>query len=372
MDIPLADLKAQYETIKQEVDVAIGRVIDTTAFINGPDVADFEREFADYCNKKYTVGVSSGTEALRLALIASGVSASDEVITVPNTFIATAEAITAIGSKIRFVDVDEKTFNIDTQKINDAIALNTKAIIPVHLYGQPADMGEIIEIADENNLVVIEDCAQAHGAEYKKARVPVSSIGCFSFFPGKNLGAFGDAGAVVTDDEEIAEKILLLRDHGRAKGKKYEHSAVGYNARLDTLQAAVLRAKLKHLDEWNEKRRVHAEHYRNILRNAAVPEEADYAKHVYHQFVVGVKNRGQMQNYLRQNGISTGIHYPIPLHQQLAYSKIHGAEKYPVTEKLSKDILSLPIYPELTEKQINYIGEKVNEFKVNEFASKIN
>ncbi len=363
MNVPLADLKRQYLSIKDEIDSAIKNVIDNTTFINGPDVRDFEKEFAAYCGRKFSVGVSSGTEALRLALIASGIRAGDEVILPVNTFIATSEAVSTIGAKPVFVDVNEKTFNIDTEKIKTAITEKTKAILPVHLYGQCADMDEILDIAAENHLVVIEDCAQAHGSEYKHKKTPIDSIGCFSFFPGKNLGAFGDAGGIVTDEKDIAEKILLLRDHGRAHGEKYKHSHIGYNARLDTIQAAILRVKLRHLDEWNSARRHVAEVYRESLSGLDVPIEADYGKHTYHQFVVRTKARDKLQVYLKSNGISTGIHYPIPLHQQPAYAEEFSGQSFPIAEMLAKEIISLPIFPELSLEQLNYIIEKVNSFE---------
>ncbi len=365
MQIQLADLKKQYASIKSEIDKAIQNVIDNTSFINGPDVREFEKEFSVYCGKKFCVGVSSGTEALRLSLIATGIRPGDEVILPANTFIATAEAVSTSNAKPVFVDVNEKTFNIDTEKIRSAITEKTKAILPVHLYGQCADMDEILDIAAEHDLKIIEDCAQAHGSEYKQKKAPIGNLGCFSFFPGKNLGAFGDAGSVVTNDKDIAEKISLLRDHGREHGEKYKHACIGYNSRLDTLQAAILRVKLRHLDEWNQARRHVADVYRESLAGVEIPIEADYAKHTYHQFVVRTKVRDKLKTYLKNNGISTGIHYPIPLHQQPAYEKEFAGQSFPVTETLSKEILSLPIFPELSLEQLNYIIEKINSFESN-------
>jgi dTDP-4-amino-4,6-dideoxygalactose transaminase len=359
MQIPLVDLKIQYLSIKREIDEEIQKVLDNCNFIMGEEVKKFEEEFANYCNAKYVIGTSNGTDALFLALKAIDIKPGDEVITVPNTFIATTEAVTMAGGKIKFVDIDPYTYNIDPTKIENAITNKTKAIIPIHLYGNPADMDPIIEIAKRYNLKIIEDAAQAHGAEYNNKKVgTLGDIGCFSFYPGKNLGAYGDAGAVVTNNPEIANKIAMLRNHGRIK--KYEHEYEGYNCRLDTIQAAVLRVKLKYLNLWNESRRKHAKLYKDLLQNNNIilPKEENNCKHVYHIFAVRVPDRDIFLNKLKMDGIGAGIHYPIPLHLQPSY-KYLGSKvgDFPNTELFSRSVLSLPMYPELTNLQIKYIYE---------------
>ena len=364
MKIPLVDLKAHYLSIKTEIDEAIQRVIDNTAFIMGEEVKGFEEEFARYCNVKYAIGTSSGTTALHLALITCGVGAGDEVITVPNTFIATAEVISQCGAKVVFVDIDEKSYNLDPETLEAAITQKTKAILPVHLYGQPANLTPIIDIAKEHNLKVIEDAAQAHGAEYNGQKVGgIGDVGCFSFYPAKNLGAFGDAGMLVTNNDEIAKKVDMLRNHGRFT--KYEHLVEGYNYRLDALQAAILGAKLRHLDKWTDKRRYNANLYNELLQDANVitPKEMDYAKHVYHLYVIRATKRDELQNWLESNGISTGIHYPIPLHLQKAYEYLgHQVGDFPAAEKCANEILSLPMYPELKEEQIERIVKAIKRY----------
>jgi len=360
MQIPFVDLKAQYNLIKDEIDEVIHRVIDKTSFIMGEEVRRFEEEFALFCKAKYAVGVANGTEALMLALKACGLAIGDEVITVPNTFIATTEAITMIGAKIVFVDVDPDTYNIDPGKIEEKITAKTKAIIPVHLYGQPADMDPINQIARKYNLKIVEDAAQAHGAEYKGRRIgTLGDIACFSFYPGKNLGAYGDAGAVVTNNEELAQKVAMLRNHGRTK--KYLHQIEGFNSRLDALQAAILRVKLRHLEDWNKERREKAKLYNQLLEpfpKIITPKMLDSTVPVYHLYVVRIKNRDRLQNILKTKGISTGIHYPLPLHLQPAYSYLGYKEgEIPMTERVSKEILSLPMYAELKEEDITYICE---------------
>lgn len=366
MQIPLVDLKAQYLSIKEEIDEAIQRVLNKCNFIMGDEVKEFEEELASFCSAKYAVGVSSGTDALLLALKAINIQPGDEVITVPNTFIATTEAITMAGGKIKFVDIDEETFNIDTSKIESAITNKTRAILPVHLYGQPANMDPIIDVAKKYNLKVIEDAAQAHGAEYKNKRVgALGDIGIFSFYPGKNLGAYGDAGAVVTNDPDISNKIAMLRNHGRTK--KYEHEYEGYNCRLDTLQAAILRVKLKYISSWNEARRNHASSYRKLLQNTDIilPTEQKDNKHIYHIFAVRVADRDNLLNKLKNEGIGAGIHYPIPLHLQPAYRYL-GYKKgdFPITEKCAREIISLPMYPELDEVKIKKIAEAISKFTI--------
>ncbi len=361
--IPFVDLKAQYREIKEEIDDAVKDVLDNTAFIMGERVSNFEDRFAEYCNAKSCIGVSSGTSALLVALKAAGIKQGDEVITTPNTFIATTEAISELNAKVVFADIDRETYTIDPEKIKEKVTEKTKAIIPVHLYGQPADMDPIKEIAQENDLAIVEDCAQSHGAEYKGRKVPVSQIGCFSFYPGKNLGAYGDAGAIVTNDSEFAERAAMIRDHGRKKGEKYTHTIIGSNYRIDALQAAILNVKLKHLDEWIAKRRKNAQLYNDLLKDeVATPKEPEYSKHVYHLYVIRTKNRDNLQSQLKENQISTGIHYPIPLHLQPAYQDLHYKEgDFRDTEESTKEILSLPMYPELTEEQIKFIAEKIKE-----------
>jgi len=351
--IPFVDLKAQYNSIKEEIDEAIQNVINNTSFIMGEELKKFEEEFARFCDVKYAIGVANGSDALILALRACGIGEGDEVITVPHTFISTAEAISNVGGKVIFVD--------DVTKIEEKINKKTKAIIPVHLYGQPADMDPIMELAKKYNLKVIEDAAQAHGAEYKGKKVgSIGDVGCFSFYPGKNLGAYGDAGAVVANSEEIAEKIKLFRNHGRIT-KKYEHDIEGYSSRLDNLQAAILRVKLRHLTKWNNMRRRNAKKYNELLNNIGgitTPYEADYAKHVYHLYVIRIEKekRDKLREELKSKGIATGIHYPIPLHLQPAYNYLGYREgDFPVTEKASQEIISLPMFAELSDEQIGEI-----------------
>lgn len=364
--IQLVDLKAQYNTIKPEIDNAIKEIIDTTRFIGGSPVSNFEKEFANYCGKKHGIGVSSGTSALFVALKALGIGPGDEVITTPHTFIATAEVITQIGATIRFADILEDTMLIDPSKIEPLISKKTKAIIPVHLYGQPADMKPIMEIASKHGVKVIEDCAQAHGAEQNGKKVPVGDIGCFSFYPGKNLGAYGDAGMVVTNDSKIAEDATAFINHGRAKGEKYKHSFIGANFRIDSLQAAILSVKLKKIEDWNNARRNIAQKYNDQLSNVEevrVPFEKKGNKHVYHLYVIRTERRDALKDYLSKEGIACEIHYPVPLHLQPAYSFLGLKEgAFPVTERAAETILSIPMYPELNDGQIEFIAEKIESF----------
>lgn len=364
MNIPLVDLKAQYVSIRNEIDEAIRSVIDSTTFIGGESVAQFERQFASFCGAQYCVGVANGTDALELALTALGVGAGDEVLTAANTFFATAEAIANAGAKVVFVDNDPQSYTIDVSKLRDRITDRTKAIIAVHLYGQPADMEPINAIAEEFGLKVIEDAAQAHGAEYREKRVgTLGDVACFSFYPGKNLGAYGDAGAVVTNNEELSRLIRMRANHGRVQ--KYDHEFEGMNSRLDSLQAAVLQAKLKHLSSWNEARRKHAAQYNKWLTNPNVvkPVELEYARHVYHLYVVRVKNRKEIHAFLKNRGIGTGIHYPIALPRLKAYEdRSFRPGEFPVAESFMNEILSLPMYPELTEDQIRLVAGSINEF----------
>lgn len=361
--IPFVDLKSQMESVAADVDSAIKPILASGGFIMGPAVGEFEKSFAEFCRAKYCVTVNSGTAALHLALLALGIGPGDEVITQPNTFIATAEAISFAGATPRFVDVDFETYNLDVAKLEAAITRRTKAIIPVHLYGQPADMAPIMEIAKKYGIKVIEDACQAHGATY--AGKPVGTYGdvaAFSFYPGKNLGAAGDGGAIVTNNPEIAEKVRLLRDHGSSK--KYEHRIIGHNFRLDTLQAAILNVKLRHLPAWNDARRRNAAYYTEKLADAAVvtPEISGNCRSVFHLYVIQVDNRAAVQKALTEANIQSGIHYPIPIHLQEAYRFMgHRAGDFPVSERLAGKILSLPMYAELTPAQQDRVIEIVQK-----------
>ena len=364
MKVPFLDLKAQYVSIKDEVAVAIQQVLDKTAFAGGPFVAQFEQEFAEFCKTKNAVGVGSGTDALWLALLGLGIGPGDEVITVPNTFIATAEAISFCGAKPVFVDVDEKTYNMDPGLLEAAITPKAKAVIPVHLFGQMADMDPIMEIARKRGLYVIEDACQAHGAEYKgRMAGSIGDAGCFSFYPGKNLGAYGEAGAVVTNDAELAKKIRMLRDHGQEK--KYYHGVVGWNARMDGFQGAILSVKLKYLRKWNEERRQNAGIYNQTLSNldtVILPHEEGYGKHVYHIYTIRVKNRDSLISALVEKDIHCGIHYPIPLHLQKAYQVLGlGKGSFPASEESAGEFVSLPMFPELTQEKIIFISQEIRE-----------
>src|SRR5581483_3357364 len=364
--IPLVDLHAQYETIKPEIDAAIQRTIDNTAFILGPEAKKFEEHFAAFCNVKHAIGLDSGTAALHLALLALGVGAGDEVITTTHTFIATSEAIVLTGARPVLVDIDPRTYNIDARKIEAAITPRTKAIIPVHLYGQPAEMDPIVEVAKKHNLRVIEDAAQAHGADYRGRRIgSIGDMACFSFYPGKNLGAYGDAGALVTNDDELAHKIRMLRDHGRTT--KYEHEMTGFGYRLDGIQGAVLDVKLKHLPEWNAARRAHADYYTELLANVddsiVTPYELPHVRAVYHLYVIRTRQRDELLQYLKDQNIEAGIHYPVPLPLQPVYKNLgYHQGAFPETEKAANEILSLPLYPELTHAQMERVVETMREF----------
>ena len=343
---------------------AIEEVIDSGAFAGGPFVARFEEDFATYCDCPHAIGVGSGTEALWLALLALGVGPGDEVLTVPSTFMATAEAITYCGAKPVFVDIDDRTYTMDPAGLEEAITKRTKAIIPVHLFGQPADMDPILEIARARGLYVIEDAAQAHGAEYKGRRAgSFGDAGCFSFYPGKNLGAFGEAGAVVTDNDELQEKIRVLRDHGQTR--KYHHTMVGWNCRMDGIQAAVLSIKLRHLEKGNELRRSHAAQYDRALEGLeeiVTPYKDPHARHVYHIYAIRVREREEVIRRLGEMGIACGIHYPVPVHLQEAYSNLgYETGSFPIAEQVAKEFVSLPMFPELTPAQIDMVAEGVRE-----------
>jgi dTDP-4-amino-4,6-dideoxygalactose transaminase len=364
MKVPLLDLNAHHEPFVHEFTNAIQEVIESGAFAGGPFVQRFEQEFAAYCGCKYAIGVGNGTDALWLTLLALGVGEGDEVITVPNTFVATAEAISYCKAQPVFVDADEITFTLDPAELEKCLTPRTKAIIPVHLFGQPANMDPILQFARAYGLFVIEDAAQAHGALYDGRKAgTMGDAGCFSFYPGKNLGAFGEAGAVVTNNTDLAEKIRVLRDHGQSR--KYHHTLIGWNCRMDGIQAAVLSVKLHHLDQANLLRRQHASFYNEAfagIHDVATPVEADYARHVYHIYAIRVQERDEIRRFLEAKGIGCGVHYPIPIHLQEAWRNLGYAEgAFSIAENLAKEFLSLPMFPELTEEQIEYVAHCVSE-----------
>lgn len=364
MKVPFGDLSRQYKKYKKEFDSIISGVFEKGNFILGENLCKFEKDFAEYLEVNHAVGVANGTEAIFIALKAAGIGNGDEVITVPNTAVPTVSAIDAAGARPVFIDIEESTFNIDTAKIESAVTSKTKAIIPVHLYGNPCNMEEIIRIADKYKLKVIEDCAQAHGAEYKGKKVGTfGDLGAFSFYPSKNLGANGDGGMVVTNSSELAEKVMLLRNYGFTD--RYNSVLRGYNSRLDEIQAALLDFKLTKLDEWNKKRRRIAETYMGELRKlpVIVPSVSPGYNHVFHLFVIRVKERQKFIEFVSGNDINTIIHYPIPIHLQPAYGFLNYKKgDFPVAERLSEEILSMPIYPELEEKEINYIIAKIIDY----------
>jgi dTDP-4-amino-4,6-dideoxygalactose transaminase len=384
--IPFLDLNISHKKMEEEFVDVFRQALSTGRFIGGPMVENFEGDFARYCNTKHSIGVASGTDALRFALQAAGVKRGDMVITVPNTFIATTEAITQVGAIPVFIDIDEKTYNIDVGKLREYLEdkceisaetgrlINRKTkspvttIVPVHLYGQPSDMDPIIELAEKYKMIIVEDACQAHGAEYfsrkderwKKAG-SIGTASAFSFYAGKNLGAFGEGGAVTTNHDNVAHKIRMLREHGQEK--KYIHEIEGYNGRLDAIQAGILGVKLKYLSGWNEQRRERVEKYNELLSDLdeiKVPYEPEWTKSVYHLYVIRSTKRDDLQNYLTENQIATGLHYPVPLHLQKAYSNL-GYKKgsFPVSEKVASEILSLPMYPDISESQQNKVVEKI-------------
>lgn len=363
MNVPFLDLKSQNAPLGDEIRTAIDAVIDSSAFAGGPFVAKFEEEFAAYCECAHAIGVGNGTDALWLSLLAMGVGPGDEIITVPSTFIATAEAITYCGAKPVFVDIDPLTYTMDCSGVEQAITSRTKAVIPVHLFGQVADMDPIMEIARRHGLYVVEDACQAHGAEYKGRKAgSIGDAGCFSFYPGKNLGAFGEAGAVVTNNAELSEKIRILRDHGQAK--KYHHVTIGWNCRMDGIQGAVLGIKLRHLNQGNALRRVHAAEYNRAFQMGGIvtPFEAPDRKHVYHVYALRVSDRDGLMRTLTAKGIGCGIHYPVPVHLQEAYQGLGGAAgDFPVAEQCASEFISLPMYPELTAAQRSRVIEAVED-----------
>ena len=361
--VPFVNLRAQYDALKPRIDAAIASVLARSAYISGSDVDEFQQWFASFCGVRHAIGVSSGTRALELVLRGLNVGSGDEVVTSANTFIATAAAITAAGARPVLIDVDEASGNLDPNKLEAAITAKTKAIIPVHLYGRPAAMREILDIAKRKHIAVVEDAAQAHGAKYRGARAgSLGTAGCFSFYPTKNLGAFGDAGMVTTNDDELAERTKLLRDHGRIS--KYEHAVVGYTARLDNLQAAILRVQADMLDEWNAKRRQAAAWYREgLAASLSCPADDPQDESVYHLFVVRVPKRDEFRAHLDANGIATAIHYPVPVHLQPAYRELGYSEgDFPVTERLTREIVSLPMHPFLQQADVQYVATVAAEY----------
>ncbi len=361
--VPYLDLKAQYQSIKPEIDAAIARVLDSCQFVLGAEVAGFEQEFAAYCGSAECIALNSGTSALHLALLAAGVGPGDEVITVPFTFVASVAAVVYTGARPVLVDIDPRSFNMDPAAIEAAITSRTKAILPVHLYGQPADMDPIMEVARRHGLIVIEDAAQAHGAKYKGR--PVGSIGdmaCFSFYPGKNLGAYGEGGAVTTNNTEYASTIRMLRDWGQ--DRKYHHLLRGYNYRMEGFQGAVLRVKLRHLDKWTEARRAIVRQYNHLLTGSGVqtPWEMPAVRHVYHVYTLRFDDRDGLQAALAAEGIQTGIHYPTPVHRQPAYADLgYGPGAFPHAEEVAKQVLSIPLYPELSSQAVADVAEAVRK-----------
>jgi dTDP-4-amino-4,6-dideoxygalactose transaminase len=365
MKVPFLDLKSQYLQLHDDIHAELTKVMEASAFAGGSFVEYFEKEFAHFCACEHAIGVGSGTEALWFSLLALGVGTGDEVITVPNTFIATAEAISFCGAIPVFVDIDERNYCMDPASLEKAITKKTKAIIPVHIFGHPAHMDPIMAIARANKLLVVEDACQAHGALYKeKMAGSIGVTGCFSFYPGKNLGAYGEAGAVVTNDDSINNTIRSMRDHGQSK--KYYHDTIGWNGRMDGFQGAILSVKLKHLPTWNNLRRKYAAHYTNGLshiKDIVLPCEESYANHVYHIYAIRVKERDNLISYLNDRGISCGIHYPIPIHLQKAYSFMNLKNgRFPVSEACAAELVSLPIYPELTEQQVSHIIDSIMDF----------
>ncbi len=371
MKIPLLDLKSQHKTIEEEIDRVVEEVLESGHYILGPNVRALEEEIADYCQVKYAVGVASGTDALRLSLLSLGVGKGDEVIVTPFTFIATAEVITQVGARPTFIDIEEKSFNLDPAEIEQALTSRTKAIIPVHLYGQAVDMSKIMHTAEKHGLKVIEDVAQAFGTEYHgwagrpRKLGSIGDVGCLSFFPTKNLGGYGDGGMVLTNDPEVARRIKMLRVHGQ--DSDCGHSLLGYNSRLDELQAAILRVKLRHVDKWTRMRRQNASLYNELFSSSAVPVripfQVSYARHSFCVYTIRTPQRDRLRDYLRKKGIETKIYYPLPLHLQKVYRNLGYSDlDFPIAERASTEVLSLPIYPELREAQIELVVKEVKKF----------
>ncbi|MBN1569589.1 MAG: DegT/DnrJ/EryC1/StrS family aminotransferase [Acidobacteria bacterium] len=364
MKIPFLDLVTPHIELEEELIAVVRKTLRTAHFIGGEEVENFEKEFASFCEVPHCIGVSSGTDALRFALLAAGIGKGDTVVTVPNTFIATTEAISQAGGEVAFVDIDERTYNMDPAKLKAYLETHpkTKAVLPVHLYGQMCDMDAILDLAEKYNLIVIEDACQAHGAQYFSKKHnrwfkagSMGKAGAFSFYPGKNLGACGEGGAVTTSDPEIAKKVQMLRDHGQAK--KYYHDFEGYNGRLDAIQAGFLRVKLRHLEEWNTKRREAAARYKDLLSGVVIPYEPDWSRAIYHLYIVRAANREALQKKLTDAGIGTGLHYPVPLHMQNAYNSKPG--EFPVAEKATSEILSLPMFPQLTAAMQEHVASQI-------------
>jgi len=364
--IPYLDLKAQYHSIKAEIDTAVLRVLESTQYILGEEVAAFEREFAGYCHASQAIGVNSGTSALHLALLAAGIGPGDEVITVPFTFVATVSAICYTGATPVFVDIEPDYFTMDPSKIEAAITPKTKAIMPVHLYGQPADMDPIMEIARRRGLTVIEDAAQAHGSDYHGRRCgSIADTAGFSFYPGKNLGAYGEGGAITTTRADVAATCRTLRDWGQEK--RYEHRLKGFNYRMDGIQGAILRVKLRHLEAWTERRRQVAEWYAAALDPDSVrlPKARPGCRHVYHVYAVRTDDREKLRDVLGRQGIQTGVHYPIPVHLQPAHADLgYHAGDFPAAEQVAREVLSLPMFPEMTREQVQAVAEAVSGARV--------
>jgi len=361
--VPYLDLKAQYRAIKPEIDAAIGIVLDSCQFVLGPEVSDFEQAFAAYCGASECIALNSGTSALHLALLAAGVGPGDEVITTPFTFVASVAAILYSGARPVLVDIDPRSFTLDPSKIEASVTSRTKVLLPVHLYGQPADMDPIMEIARRHNLIVIEDAAQAHGAQYKGRSVgSIGHMACFSFYPGKNLGAYGEGGAVTTNNSEYARAIRMLRDWGQ--DRKYHHLLRGYNYRMEGFQGAVLGVKLRHLEQWTEARRNLVQQYNGFLAECELelPTEMSWARHVYHVYTIRSKERDRLQKSLADEGIQTGIHYPTPVHLQPAYADLgYGPGSFPKAESAAKQVLSLPLYPELSMQSVALVADTVKK-----------
>jgi dTDP-4-amino-4,6-dideoxygalactose transaminase len=362
--IPFVDLKSQYLSIKSEIDAAVIGVLDSTQFVLGSAVAGFEKTFATYCKAEHAIGVNSGTSALHLALLAAGIGAGDEVITTPFTFVATVSAIDYARAKPVFVDIDPETQSIDPSKIEAAITPRTKAIMPVHLHGRPVDMDPILEIAKRRKVLVIEDAAQAHGAEYKGRRCgSIGDIGCFSFYPGKNLGAYGEGGAVTTNNPEYAKMVRILRDWGT--DKKYYHDYKGFNYRMEGVQGAVLGVKMKYIEEWTEARRRHAAHYDELFAGTSfrAPPPPKDIRHVYHVYALRHPKRDALMKHLTEKGVSSGIHYPVPVHLQKAFAELgHKPGDFPHAERATQETVSLPMFPELKPEQVETVAAAVRSF----------
>jgi dTDP-4-amino-4,6-dideoxygalactose transaminase len=359
--IPMVDLKSQYHLLKNEIDQAVLAAIESTQFILGPNVTAFEQETSDYLDSPFSISCASGTDALHLAILAAGIAPGDEVITSPFTFIATAEAICYVGAEPVFVDIDPRTFNIDPARIEAAITPRTKAIIPVHLFGQPADMTEIKGICDNHKLLLIEDCAQSFGAATNGHMTgTLGNLGCFSFFPSKNLGCYGDGGLITCATKELAEQVKVLRNHGSRV--RYHHSVIGYNSRLDDIQAAILRVKLKYIDEFNNGRRRVAHLYSDLLNDvASVPFEDGKGQHVYHQYTLLTDRREAVMAKLSDNQIASAVYYPIPLHKQDVFAETYANISLPIAEDVASRCMSLPIYPEMSEESVRLVAGKVIE-----------